>query len=402
MSRRLTFFAGALRSIRIDRRFILCVVLLVSTTASFLIGPSVGRVTRTVLMAIELAWIPGDGPLTVLTPAPTRFENKLYAADREFSVDIYTSGGIRKDAGIVLVNGIEPAGRRYAPLVELAQVLARTGMTVAVPELRSYSEYSLGPHDVSRLIRTYEFLLKNTRVTPERSGFLGFSAGGSLAFIAATDPLIAGSVGVVALIGPYSDLERVLSVTTTGTYQTETSLAQYRPPALVWQVTRNTVLHGLLDPEERKFLHQVFRGSHPVPDAMLFPGNSSPSLSDDGKAIFDLFVNRDAGLVPELVSRLPLRSRELLVDLSPVKAAIRFQAHLLLMHEGGDPYFPAYESEELNRLIPDQSSLITTSFIQHAVLRTPTVTPANLFGFYLPESNKLLTYIHSLLIHTGI
>lgn len=398
----MTFFAGSLRIIKIDRRSILCAVLVVSTIASFLVGPSIGGVTRTVLIAIELAWFPGDGPLTVLTPAPTRFENRLYAPDQEFSVDIYTIGGIRKDAGIVLVNGIEPAGRRYGPLVELAQVLARTGMTVAVPELRSYSEYSLEPHDVSRLIRTYKFLLENTHVTPERSGFLGFSAGGSLAFIAATDPLIADSVGVVALIGPYSDLERVLSATTTGTYQTETSLSQYLPRPLVWQVTRNTVLHGLLDPEERKVLHQVFRGHYPVPDAMLLPGNSSLSLSDDGQAIFDLFSNRDAGLVPELVSRLPSRSRELLVDLSPVNAIIRFQARLLLMHEGGDPYFPAYESEELNRLIPDQSSLITTSFIEHAVLRTPALTPANLFSFYLPESNKLLTYIHSLLIHTGI
>lgn len=401
MSRRLPFLTGLLRIIKIDRRSLLCTVLLVSTLASVLVGPSIGRVARTVLIAIELAWVSGDGPLTVLTPAPTRLENTLYAPDHEFSVDIYTIGGIREDVGIVLVNGIEPDGRRYAPLVELAQVLARTGITVAVPELRSYSEYSLEPYDVSRLIRTYKFLLESARVTPERSGFLGFSAGGSLAFIAATDPLIADSVGVVALIGPYSDLERILSATTTGTYQTETSLARYLPRDLVWQVTRNTVLHGLLDLEERKFLRQVFQGDHPVPDTRLLASNSRVALSDEGKAIFNLFINRDAGLVPELVSRLPSRSRDLLLDLSPVNAIIRFQARLLLMHEGGDPYFPAYESEELNRLIPDQSSLIKTSFIEHAVLRTPALTPANLFTFYLPESNKLLTYIHSLLIHTG-
>ena len=384
-----------------DRRYLLTALLLVSTMVAFIFGPAISRAGHTASIAFELLWFAGDGPLTILTPSPLHSERMLSAGGQEFAVDVYGIGGFRREVGIVLINGIEPAGRRYEPLVELAQTLARAGITVAVPDLRSYAENRLDPADVVRLREAYRFLLDEVRVDPERSGFLGFSAGGSLAFIAAADPLIAESVGVVALVGPYSDLDRVLSVVTTGAYQTDTALIRYTPEVLVWQVARNTVLSGLTDSGERAFLRQVFDGRSPEPDAELLAKNPNLALSREGQAVFDLFTNRDAGAVADLTARLPSRSRELLTELSPVAVSSRLHAHLLLMHEGGDPYFPVYESEELVRLMPDRSTLISTSLLEHAVLRTPPVTPGNLFGFYLPESFKLLTYIYSLLDHTG-
>ncbi len=385
-----------------DRRHrLLAVALLISTLLALVFGPSVSRASRTLSIAFELLWFAGDGPLFIQTPSPIRSETVLTAGGQEFAVDIYDIGGFRREVGLVLVNGIEPAGRRYGPLVELAQTLARVGITVAVPDLASYAEYRLDPADVLRLRQTYRFLLDELNADPERSGFLGFSAGGSLAFVAAADPEIADAVGIVALVGPYSDLTRVLSFATTGAYVSENALIQYRPEVLVWQVARNTVLSAMSDSGERAFLRQVFAGLSPEPDAELLAENPGYTLSAEGQATFDLFANHDAGAVDDLTARLPARSRQLLADLSPVVVAPLIQARLLLMHEGGDPYFPLYESEELIQFMPDRSMLISTALIEHAVLRTPPLTPGNTFNFYLPESLKLLTYINSLLKETG-
>ena len=375
--------------------------MLISVLLSFVFGPSVSRAGRTVAIAFELLWFAGDGPLTVHTAFPSRFETILIADGQEFAIDVYDTGGIRRAVGLVLVNGIEPAGRRYGPLVELAETLARVGIIVAVPDLTSYAEYRLDPADIGRLQQTYRFLLDEIGVDPERSGFLGFSAGGSLAFVAAADPQIAESVGVVALVGPYSDLSRVLSFVTTGSYYSETAVFQYQPEVLVWQVTRNTILSGLTDSEERAFLGQVFAGRSPEPDAELLAENSGYALSAEGRAILALFTNRDSSAVAELAAALPDGSRNLLTDLSPAGVAPLVQARLLLMHEGGDPYFPVYESEVLLKLMPGRSTLISTALIEHAVLRTPPLTPGNILGFYLPESFKLLAYIYSLLDQTG-
>jgi pimeloyl-ACP methyl ester carboxylesterase len=386
----------------VDRRHrLLAAALLISTLLALVFGPSVSRASRTLAIAFELLWFAGDGPLSIQTPSPIRSETVLTAGGQEFAVDIYDIGGFRREVGLVLINGIEPAGRRYEPLVELAQTLARVGITVAVPDLTSYVEYRLDPADVVRLRRTYLFLLDELNVDPARSGFLGFSAGGSLAFVAAADPQIAESVGVIALVGPYSDLTRVLSFATTGAYRTESALIQYRPEVLVWQVARNTVLSTMSDSGERAFLRRVFDGRTPEPDAEFLAENPGYTLSAEGQATFDLFANRDPAAVADLTARLPDHSRQLLTDLSPTAVTPLIHARLLLMHEGGDPYFPLYESEELIRLMPVRSMLISTALIEHAVLRTPPLTPGNIFNFYLPESVKLLNYIYFLLEATG-
>ena len=377
-------------------------LLATATLLAFVFGPVALRAGRTVSMAFEFLWFAGDGPLTIQTATPPRTERTLKVDGQEFVVDVYDSGGPGGRAGIVLANGIEPEGRRYEPLVELAESLARVGIVVAVPYLVSYAQYRLEPNDVGRLRDTYRYLLDDVGVDPERSGFLGFSAGGSMAFVAAAEPGIGADVGFVALVGPYSDLERVVSFSTTGAYRPGTGIVRFQPEVLVWQVTRNTVLSGLTDRRERAILGQIFGGRSPAPDPAVLAEYPDLVLSEDGRAVFELFTNRDPDTVNGLIGRLPAGSRELLIGLSPASAAPTVEARILLMHEAGDPYFPLYESLVLVALMPGQSSLISTSLVEHAVLRTPPVTPGNVFGFYLPESFKLLAYIYGVLEQAGV
>ena len=389
--------AAALRERRGLR---LAALLAVATLLSIVLGPVAQRAGRTVAVAFELLWYSGDGPLAIQSAAPPRQERTLMVDGQEFAIDIYDPGGSDARAGIVLANGIEPAGRRYEPLVELAETLARVGIVVAVPDLASYGEYRLAPGDVGRLRASYRYLLDEIVVDPERSGFLGFSAGGSLTLIAATDGRIASEVEFLALVGPYSDLRRVVSFAITGAYPRGRGFTRYDTETLVWQVTRNTILSGLADEQERAILARIFSGRSPDTVQSVLERYSDLVLSEDGRAIYRLFTNRDPGAVAGLVERLPVSSRDLLTALSPASVAPAISARLLLMHEGGDPYFPVYESSELVASLPGQASLISTALLEHAVLRTPPATPGNISGFYLPESFKLLAYIYNLLEQT--
>ena len=389
--------AVALRERRSAR---LAALLAIATLLSILMGSVAQRAGRTVAVAFELLWYSGDGPLAIQSAAPPRLEKMLVVDGQEFAVDVYSPGGFGGRAGIVLANGIEPAGRRYEPLVELAETLARVGIVVAVPDLVSYGEYRLEPGDVGRLQESYRYLLDEIAVDPRRSGFLGFSAGGSLTVIAATDSQIASEVGFVALVGPYSDLRRVVSFAITGAYPRGRGFTRYNTEILVWQVTRNTILSGLADEQERAILARIFSGTSPVPVPSVLEQYPDLALSDDGRAIYELFANRDPGAVAGLVARLPTGSRNLLTSLSPASVAPALAARLLLIHEGGDPYFPVYESSELVASLPGQASLISTALLEHAVLRTPPATPSNIVGFYVPESFKLLAYIYNLLEET--
>jgi len=378
----------------------LAALLAVATLLSMVLGPVAQRTGRTVAVAFELLWYSGDGPLAIQSAAPPRVDRTLVVDGQEFAVDIYDPGGFGARAGIVLANGIEPAGRRYEPLVELAETLARVGIVVVVPDLVSYGEYRLEPGDVGRLRESYRYLLDEVAVDPERSGFLGFSAGGSLTLIAAADSRIAPEVEFLALVGPYSDLRRVVSFAITGAYPRGRGFTRYDTEILVWQVTRNTVLSRLVDERERAVLARIFGGTSPAPVRSALEEYPDLVLSDDGRAIYELFTNRDPGAVAGLVARLPVGSRDLLAALSPSSVAPSLAARLLLMHESGDPYFPVYESAELVASLPGQASLISTALIEHAVLRTPPATPGNIVGFYVPESFKLLTYIYNLLEQT--
>ena len=387
-------------ALRVRRSARLAALLAIATLLSILTGSVAQRTGRTVAVAFELLWYFGDGPLAIQSAAPPRLEKMLVVDGQEFAVDVYDPGGFGGRAGIVLANGIEPAGRRYEPLVELAETLARVGIVVAVPDLVSYGEYRLEPGDVGRLQESYRYLLDEIAVDPGRSGFLGFSAGGSLTVIAATDSQIASEVGFVALVGPYSDLRRVVSFAITGAYPRGRGFTRYNTEVLVWQVTRNTILSGLADEQERAILARIFSGTSPVPVPSVLEQYPDLALSDDGRAIYELFANRDPGAVAGLVARLPTASRNLLTSLSPALVAPVLAARLLLMHEGGDPYFPVYESSELVASLPGQASLISTALLEHAVLRTPPATPSNIVGFYVPESFKLLAYIYNLLEET--
>ncbi len=359
--------------------------------------PPLSKCFRTAGIALET--VPGGPrPLSLTTTTPHRSVIEMDWREGGLQADLYDPGGLGLKPGLILVNGVVREGRRYGELENLAWTLSRAGFVVMVPDLLNYREFRLVPDDVDVLAEAFEFLAEYKAVDPRRAGFLGFSVGGSLAFAAAADDRIAGEVTFVGMIGPYSDLARVIMATTTESYFRDGRLISFRPEPFVWAVTRNTLVATLDRPQDRAVLGALFAGPGVAPSEEVQETFDRGDLSPDGQRVYDLFVNRDPDRVAGLIASLPEGVGSALRRLSPVNAAEDIRAHVLILHENGDPYFPSWESEELMRWLPrDNAELTLTSVVQHAELRLPPPTPGNIFGFYLREGWKLGSYIFSIL-----
>lgn len=372
--------------------FILAVLVLTA------VEPAISRGMRSAGVILET--IPGNRfrPLSLLKPKPHRAVIDLAWKGKTIEADVYDPGNPGRKPGLILLNGIVREGRRYGPLVNLAQALSRAGFIVMVPDLLSYSRFHLVPDDIDVLTTAFEILTDYKDVDPLRVGFIGFSVGGSLAFIATAENRIAQDVRFVAMIGSYSDLERVIMEVTTTSYLRDGSQISFQPDSFVWIVTRNTLVATLNQAEDRAILHALFSGSRPEPNHADLQKFDRTHLSTTGQHVYDIFTNRESHKVDGLVSKLPQQVLRSLRRLNPVDAIDGVKAHVLLLHESGDPFFPSWESETLFKLLPDdQARLTLTKLVHHAELRLPPITPKTLVSLYLPESWKLGAYVFSII-----
>ena len=379
---------------RPGRESIALVIVFVALVA---LVPAISTCFRTVGIALET--VPGaPHPLSLTTTKPHHSVIEMNWREGDLQADLYDPGGLGLKPGLILVNGVVREGRSYGELVNLAWALSRAGFVVMVPDLLNYREFRLVPDDVDILAEAFEFLAGYRTVDPRRVGFLGFSVGGSLSFAAAAEDRIADDVRFVGMIGPYSDLSRVIMTTTTDSYFRDGRLIEFKPESFVWSVTRNTLIGTLDRPQDRAVLGALFSGPGAAPSEEVRQTFDRGDLSPDGQRVYDLFVNRDPDRVAGLVASLPEGVGSALQRLSPVNAAEGIHAQVLILHENGDPYFPSWESEQLMRsLSRDNAELTLTSVVQHAELRLPPPTPGNIFGFYLREGWKLGSYIFSIL-----
>lgn len=311
------------------------------------------------------------------------FEN-LRVAGTDLPVSVWGSGRWLPGPRLVLANGVVRDGRNYGPLVVLARSLARVGFEVAVPELFAYRELRLHAGDVD--------VMEAAIGGPEPAdAVVGISVGGSLGMIAASrsvDP------PAVVAIGPYGELQQLLSAVLTGHFEHRGQPVPYQPAGFVGQVVRDTVL-AHLSPADAVRLKPVFND----------PGSGGPELaghlSSGGRAVLDLFQVTDHRQVPSVVAGLPPRLRMLLAELSPTFWVGGGTGRAVVFHFSGDPYFPHQGSQILVEKFGPRGQLFDSGLIDHGELVLPAVSPRSLGEHYLPETARFLRFVDAALEATG-
>jgi len=288
-------------------------------------------------------------------------------------------------AALILVKGVEVTGRRDPVLVAFAESLARAGFVVLAPEQLGNAAYRLVDRDPDALVAGFEFLTRRPEVDPKRIAFVGVSTGGSLSLVAAADPRIAGDVAFVATIGSYYSLATLLQAATTGTILEDGGLRPFTPHRYVWGVARNTLVSHLPDPDDQRLLYDLFPGRSPEPDPDALARIDLDDLSASGRAVFELFVNRDPRQASYRIRRMEAHLPLSLDALSPVGVADGIQTQVRMLHDLGDTYIPSSESERLlRRLGPRQAQLTQTDVLEHALLDEVQLSPDFLLGTFAP------------------
>ena len=251
-------------------------------------------------------------PLTWVTGAPST-EAMAWGADGGHGLLTRPAGASGEGAPtLVLVLGADPAPPDDPRVARLVDGLARLGFIVLLPLSAELEAKRVTPVEVERLVGGVLALERDPEVRADRLAFVGLSAGGSLAIVAASDERIAGRMWFVLAIGPYFDAASLAASTVAGAHRArDGGIDAWAPERVTVEVVRETLLVSL-PPGQREALE---RADLQAAESVL------------------------AGLAPEL--RAPLE------EISPRYAVEGLSAPLYLLHDRDDRFVPWTESEAL-------------------------------------------------------
>jgi pimeloyl-ACP methyl ester carboxylesterase len=212
-----------------------------------------------------------------------------------------------------------------------------------------------------------------------RIGLVGVSVGGTVALLAAAEPRLAERISVVAAIAPFTDLEKVMMLATTGTYRGSEGHQPYPvPPSLAVGLARSLVAALPSTPDARALGCALDR-LDPLRDDPLGPLREAPcgSLGPAAATVQALLLNRDPSRFADLYAALPSDVRQIVAELSPLRSAARLIAPVEIATAPRDKYFPLDESLALQRQAR-HVRITVTSALAHA---TPRMSLGNLAAF---------------------
>jgi pimeloyl-ACP methyl ester carboxylesterase len=275
----------------------------------------------------------------------------------------------------LFANGTTPDGRAHPVLLRLGLALARSGYAFCIPDLPGVPSGELTPAALSAAVDCTIELADDPRTRRGRPGLVGVSVGGALALLVAADQKLAPRISVVVCIAPFSDLEKVILLATTGTYRGERGDEPYPVPGSL-SLGLGRSLMALLPPDvseggpDRKQRDLEHAGLSLEPG--LLQGASDPA----GAAVGALLANRDPERFDSLFEELPRSIRRAVAALSPVHSVSQLLAPVEIAAAPRDRYFPAAECYALAAR-NSNVRVTVTSALGHAV---PRLDLANLGG----------------------
>ena len=280
-----------------------------------------------------------DGWLTWMSRAPVRESILLPIEGRRLEADLYRPASGTPRGAIVLVHGLSRAGRRHVELMRLAQLLAREGVLVLVPQLDGLATFRLSGDEVEDVRASARYL---AGLSHAPVAIAGFSFGAGPALLAAAD---LPGVRVVGSFGGYADLRNVIAYITTGVFTFHGQRYHRRQEEYNrWKLL--ALLVGFVEsaPDRARLTAIADRklADPAAPIAAL-----ERRLGDDGRRVMALVLNRREAAVAGLLAGLPRRARDAVDRLSPLPVVRRLPGSLLIAHGADDDSIPFTESLRL-------------------------------------------------------
>lgn len=325
----------------------------------------------TTLMLADLAGL--EAPLPDHRPPFERRELRYTTGGEQRDADLYTpqtAGGSGIRAGLVLVPGAAETGRRDSRLVEFAELLARSGFAVLVPDIPSFRELRPSPDSVREIaMGVAELRAGGVLGAGLRLGIGAFSIASGPAMLAALaagpDSNQSGQVDFLLLVGGYHDLPRTLTYMTTGYFEADGQPRQRAPDVYGKWVYALSNAGRLSEPADRVALATMAHRRMADPGARI--DDLLVQLGPAGQSVYDFIDNLDPTRVPGLLTRLPAAVRD---DIAALDLATRdlsgLEADFILVHGLDDSIIPYTESVSLAAALPPgRSKLFLLEGLHH-------------------------------------
>jgi dienelactone hydrolase len=360
--------------------------------------PVLWDATLASLLLVQVASPMSSGPLYRVTGSPQREAVTFPGGGRTMVGTLYRSLGRGEGTGVILVHGVNETGKDDERIVWLADLLARSGFTVLTPDFLGFKSLTLRSSDVEELVASVQYLADRFQgIRQERVGLVGFSYGAGPTIIAAADPRVRDRVRFVLSFGGYYDLTNVITFVTTGYYEFGSIRGRMIPNEYVRWIFLRYNLELIPAALDRAILQEIAEAK--ARGLSVDVGPRVAALGPEGRAVYDLLVNRDPGRVSDLITHLDPSIREQIRFLSPARVMDGFQGRLFVVHSDPDEYMPLTESLRL------AAALETRGNVHLTVLRTfehvrpdfPPLTVESFFRVYVPEGGKLFWLVFDLL-----
>ena len=304
--------------VRVTRGLVVLLLVLVGVLWS---GPLAAHAKAVLLIAQVLPQVPVK-PLSLLTNAPVHTRLTLASPYGPIVADLFRPvprfGGIGAHAepAILLVMGVKTKESDKRLLLSFAQTLSRLGYVVMWSRLRALDQGSDMPEKPETVVVSVRYLKGLTPVAARRISIVGFSVGGSLGFVAATDPRIRADVHALAFFGGYYDIDDYLVSLATHTSTVHGKTMAWRPdPQAVGYV---------------KKLLQTARAWH----------------------VARIFGVRTRAQAEAILRAAPAHELAALRALSPSLRLKEFRTPIFILHAAGDAFVPYVQSVKLDQALP--------------------------------------------------
>jgi dienelactone hydrolase len=295
-------------------------------------------------------------PLSRHGPPPRR-ASTTYGAQSPDRMDLYYPADSKPDRSrpaVVLSLGIHPLPLDHPDVIRIAEGIARVGVVVAVPESTALRETRVTPEEPERLADAFLVVSRLPDVDPDRIGMAGFSAGASIALVAAADPRIAGSVAFLSAFGAYADAETLIVDVATRSVERGGLVSPWPAEPGIRRDVAALVVNALPSSAERDRLASLLE---PIVASETAPTGPRPdvlaSLADaEVRAVYRLFTSSTRSDAQAAIADASDALRVPLAGISPVRVAPRIRAPTYLLHGRGDVAIPVTHAKMIADALP--------------------------------------------------
>ena len=364
--------------------------------------PLVRDATLSGLLLAEVTNPLKPGPLTRVTDTPGRQSVSFPGGGRQMVATLFRPARGRLNGtpgiGVILVHGVNETGKDDPRIVWVADLLARSGFTVLTPDFFGFKSLTLRTSDVEELVASAQYLSgRRGDVAEGRIGLIGFSYGAGPTVIAAADRRVRDLVQFVVSFGGYYDLLNVITFVTTGYQEFGDLRGRIVPNEYARWIFLRYNLELISSTRDREVLKEIAEAKAKNPGVDAAP--LAATLGPEGRAAYELLVNRDPAKVPRLVEGLSPAIREQIRFLSPSRVTRDLRARLFIVHSDPDDFIPMTESLRLAAALQSRGNvhLALLKVFNHVRPNFPQLSLDTIFRTYLPEGSKVFWLIFDLL-----